>query len=777
MNYFMKPAIKLMNNLNYGKKLGLIGIVFLLAILTSVVVSPFDRYAEMQDANLNIAGLSTVKILVSLMKNVQEYRQDVNDVRNGTQNLNDELVFKKNSIQQQIGNVNSHFIVAAEKYNIPLNNKSWEDFKTNWNIISSDSSLPVDSSSYFSMMINLRDFILDTCDSHKLSYDENIESYYLSNNICRHLPNFTEEMSEIKLLTSNAIYNKTISNRDKDILWSDKFLLNDLNLTIITKNTRKVVQVNPGLQDSLLPLLEKIQNNTTDISKILDESFVNGAINIPQQNFFQKINDLSNTTFEFYNVSMSALSDIYHQQLHTAKNSLYINFLYYISTVLILLYLFIGMYISMNKEISKLVRGSECLARGDLSTKIELETKDELSKIAFSFNQMRDTLEKFIKEMQSIVSNAAKGNLSQRISLENKQGFSKELSETTNQMTETYQNIINEVLRVFNALSKGNLTVKIEQDYEGSLSELKKFVNTTISSLQKLISDIKVSTDTIEKAAKEVAIGSGDLLTRTEQQATFIEETAASIEELTTTVKKNADNAQQASQLALSASDVATTGSELIQKVIIMMDKINEGAKKVSDIIGVIDGIAFQTNILALNAAVEAARAGEQGRGFAVVAMEVRNLAQRASSAAKEIKELITNSVENVAAGTKLVDQTGQTMESIVKEVKHVTEIMGEIATASDEQSTGIEQVNTAMAQMDQVIGKNMQLVDNEAQAAESMEKQTEHMKDLVQVFKLENDQEITAEQNLAPTKIAADDPLVDENKISQDKKDIWDKF
>jgi methyl-accepting chemotaxis protein len=262
-------------------------------------------------------------------------------------------------------------------------------------------------------------------------------------------------------------------------------------------------------------------------------------------------------------------------------------------------------------------------------------------------------------------------------------------------------------------------------------------MNGVAQGLGKIVREVHRRTDTIASATDEIAAGNVDLSQRTEEQASSLEETASSMEELTGTVKQNAQNAKQANQLAGGASAVAVKGGEVVGQVVQTMFSINESSKKIADIISVIDGIAFQTNILALNAAVEAARAGEQGRGFAVVASEVRTLAQRSAAAAKEIKSLITDSVAKVEDGSKLVDQAGQTMEEIVTAVKRVTDIMAEIAAASQEQSSGIEQVNQAIVQMDQVTQQNAALVEEAAAAADSLREQAQSLTQAVSVFKL----------------------------------------
>ena len=253
--------------------------------------------------------------------------------------------------------------------------------------------------------------------------------------------------------------------------------------------------------------------------------------------------------------------------------------------------------------------------------------------------------------------------------------------------------------------------------------------------LANIVGQVRTGTDTIATASSQIASGNLDLSSRTEQQASSLEETASSMEELTSTVKQNADNARQANRLAMTASDVARKGGSVVAEVVDTMGSINESSRKIVDIIAVIDGIAFQTNILALNAAVEAARAGEQGRGFAVVAAEVRNLAQRSAAAAKEIKTLIGDSVEKVEVGAKLVDQAGATMSEIVESVKRVTDIMSEIAAASQEQTAGIEQINTAIAQMDEVTQQNAALVEEAAAAAESLQDQASNLSQVVSIF------------------------------------------
>ena len=295
------------------------------------------------------------------------------------------------------------------------------------------------------------------------------------------------------------------------------------------------------------------------------------------------------------------------------------------------------------------------------------------------------------------------------------------------------------------SIANGDLSISIDtdgNDKDSLLSEMKEMRN----SLVDIVGQVRSGTETIGTASREIAAGNIDLSSRTEMQASSLEKTASAMEELTSTVKQNADNAREANQLASAASDVAIKGGKVVSEVVHTMSSIDASAKKIVDIIGVIDGIAFQTNILALNAAVEAARAGEQGRGFAVVASEVRNLAQRSAGAAKEIKMLIDDSVEKVGAGTKLVGQAGVTMDEVVASVRRVTDIMSEIANASQEQSAGIEQVNHSIIEMDSMTQQNAALVEEAAAAAQSLQDQAAELSRVVSIFKLvEGEERVTA--------------------------------
>jgi methyl-accepting chemotaxis protein len=342
------------------------------------------------------------------------------------------------------------------------------------------------------------------------------------------------------------------------------------------------------------------------------------------------------------------------------------------------------------------------------------------------------------QEFDQTVSAAKEGDLSHRVDLGNKTGFYRTLAEQLNGLLQVSEAVVNDTLRVFSALAQGNLTQTINASYEGAFAQVKDNANETVAKLTSIMAEISESAENVKQGADEIAAGNLNLSERTEAQAASLEETAASMEEMTGTVRHNSDNSREADELATATRALAEKGGDAANSAVSAMEEINNSSRKIADIIGVIDEIAFQTNLLALNAAVEAAHAGDQGRGFAVVASEVRNLAQRSAGAAKEIKELIEDSVKKVDDGTHLVDASGQTLTEIITSVKKVSEIISEISSAGVEQTTGIEQTNKAILHIDETTQQNTALVEETAAASEALGEQSQKLSELVSFFRFD---------------------------------------
>ncbi len=464
---------------------------------------------------------------------------------------------------------------------------------------------------------------------------------------------------------------------------------------------------------------------------------------------------------------------------------------------------FHGVYGQMAQSINVLVQSHiavkmrvvEVVSRyalGDLSLDMD-RLPGKKAQITNAIDAVKTSLQAVNGQIKTLVDAAVVGNFKARGQADQFQHEFRVMIEGLNRLMEISDTGLGEVSRILEALANGDLTQTIEGEYHGTFGKLQADSNSTVARLREVVLQIKDASEAIRTASQEIAVGNQDLSSRTEEQASSLEETASSMEELNATVRQNADNARQANELSKNSNDIAVRGGEMVKRVVSTMGQIQDSSKKIADIIGVIDSIAFQTNILALNAAVEAARAGEQGRGFAVVATEVRNLAQRSADAAKEIKTLIAESVGKVDEGAKLVDQAGTTMDEVVVSFRQVANLVTEISNASREQSSGIEQVTQAVSQMDEVTQQNAALVEEAAAAAESLEEQARGLVQTVGSFNLGNGGSPVAKtsrdlpgpalRDVTPRQIAHRKPMDSRTppKLSAaaatDSEDSWEDF
>jgi methyl-accepting chemotaxis protein len=742
MNKIFKPAVNLINRLRYPQKLILLGtiVVFIVSALCCQIA--YEAYQKIKSTQMELLGVAFNNQLINIFEKIQQYRYLENTVSSNNSEKESLLVEQKNEITRSINLVENNFQKLGES----LSDQQYVDqIKSKVSLIKRKVE---NISKQLGIVTDIRNLIVNVCDASNLTLDNEIDTFYLADSYCTKFPDLSLNEALIRALGQNLLLSRVISPADQNKLYALKVLMQEYNLPGIEENQAIIIKKNPSLINVIEPIKDALMLEAKRAVTLLNETILSGKFNVEPQKFREQYMSLLNKTYQFHEKTGEALTTLLNIRIQKLEKTFYIELVIVVSVLSIFFYLFIGIYLSIIRSIYLLIKGAQKISKGSLEEKVVLETQDELSEIASSFNEMREMLSNIVGSLHEVVTDAKCGKLSNRIDLAGKKGFYKYLFDDINQMSAVFNEVILDVSSVLDFVSKGNLTKKVTHNYEGSFEELKNYVNHTVENLEKLLKDIKTATAAISHAVKEIVLGNNDLAKRTDQQAAALEETSASMEKVTNTVKQNTENAKGVNDLAKSASVVALKGGISVNQVVEMINSINESIHEVSEISNVIDNIAFQTNILALNAAVEAARAGEQGRGFSVVATEIRNLALRSSDSAKDIKKLINTTVERISRGAKLVGEAGQTMTEVVSAVSNVTDIMSKMANASIEQSNGIEQIYIAINQIDLVTQQNSALVEQAARASESLEQQTKQLDSLVDVFKVSPlSQEVLSQQ------------------------------
>lgn len=790
MKALFAPSVMLINKLRYPQKLTLIGAIFVIIVIALFYEISTQYIDKVRISRNELTGISVNQPLYDVLIEVQNFRT-IKELFINNRATEEELRAAKVAVDNALMTANNKIDSISDKFNIQ---EKFNQIKNEWEIIKSSRD---DVSIYgkkTEIITNIRKLIVKVCDNSTLTLDPSLGSYYLIDTYCSTIPNFREHIRQIQDLGTVAFINKSNSKTDPNYLYILGTLVIRDDLPTIKDNIDIAVGSNPELYFRFNTLTQTLITDTTNAMQILHQTLYLNNFDYSIEDYNLKLKHVLNLSDNLATVTATSIIELISTRINHLKKDLLINFIMVIVGLLVFIYLFMGVYFSIIQSIRQLVHGSDEIARGNLEYKVNLQTQDELSLVAESFNKMREMLLNIVLELHEVVTAVVHGNLKHRVDLTHKEGFALDLSSNINKLADIFQSLIRDITTVLDFLSKGNLTIRVTRKYQGVFSDIKNYVNETIDILEKLIKEIKLATDTIKNAAEEIALGNIDLEKRTEQQAASLEETSISMKKITNTVQKNSENAKGAHDLALTASEIALEGGSVVNKVVEMMNAINESARQITDITNVIDNIAFQTNILALNAAVEAARAGEQGRGFSVVATEIRNLAQRSSVSAQDIKALINSSVIQISEGKQLADEAGKTMSQVVNSVKNVTTIMSDIVNASIEQSYGLEQINIAISQMDQVTQKNSTLVEEAARSSQALKNQTDTMNTLVNIFKITDGLELPSKSpnimestfnhsKLDNTESHQNEGLSDSNRSSEkpdkapDAEDEWSEF
>jgi methyl-accepting chemotaxis protein len=724
------PAIRLMNLFNYKQKFTILsGVVFIVfAILTYQVTSA--ALTSKNFSQTEIQGGDYLKPAMSLMTALQNYRY-LFSISNAN---DDDIAANKMLIEKIMKELDAKDFEYGAIFN---NSAQLLAIKTHWNKIIASTHASIDD--YTALIAETQQLISNTCDASNLTLDPDIDTYYLMDTYCIKLPALREEISLMQILGNIALKNNALTENDKENLIIQSAVMNTASLPGVQGNIKKVTDYNPSKASVFNKSTQTLSNLVNNFYSAIKTELLPAQITLKQDLWTQQTQEILASIDKLIPQTGNELINLINIRVDGIVFGLIIILIITCIGQVTLFYFLTGLYLSINENVNLLSQASTDLAHGKISGRIVLTTQDELQNVAQSFNLMNTTLTGLITDISNAVNSTTDGDLTKRINIENSEGFIKELSTAINSMQQSFQTVIDNLLQIFSIISEGNLKEHEYSSYRGVFGALIQNINKTCSKLQTTIMEIQNASQTVKDSAKFIANSNDDVSNTIIKQGNILEDITVRTQTLTQKVQQNFDYAKEANGLAQSSSDIAKRGSDMMNNVVSTMNTINDSAKKIFAIINVIDEITFQTNLLALNAAVEAARAGEQGQGFAVVANEVRNLARRSATAAKEINVLISSSVEQITQGSKVVDETGKTIREILTSIEQVTTIMSKITNASFEQSQSIEAVNQAIKQMKNMLDENQKFVQNTTVSTDDLRKIADNMNNLVHFFKLDN--------------------------------------
>jgi methyl-accepting chemotaxis protein len=686
--------------------LGVIATVMCLVPLTKLIMI---KQSELAVARAELAGLDPVLAVIDLQKLMQKHREVVDASFRAGEAPAAKAATPAADVEKSIGQLKQIF--AASGYVISA--QALDELAADWSglsgkVKSGDVKAEDARSAHRDLIARVGAVLEHVADESTLSLDPAPESYYLMTALIDHAPRLAEALERLRIRSMVIESNRNQSE-------SDRALLGVIVERSRYLETRRAAQVGKALaiKPELKPQLARsVQDAARAFTTAASAQYLDGKSG--SENPVALGAEAVRAEYESIDEIAKTLHGLIDDRASDVRQQITQILLTVLGLGLGAIVLGIAITRSVTRPLDRAVAAAGAVSEGNLEFPIEDDGRDEAAELLTRLRSMQEALRQRREDDEKRLA---------------------EIKETS----ERDQRVALEVGEAVRKAAENDLTWRISvSDKEGLHVELCKGVNDILESMASVVSQVKEASDTINTASREIASGNTDLSSRTEEQASSLQETAASMEQLNSAVRQNSDAARQASQLAVGAFEVAGRGGSVMHEVVDTMQAISEASGKIADIISVIDGIAFQTNILALNAAVEAARAGEQGRGFAVVASEVRALAQRSAAAAKEIKALISDSSDKVSSGSRLVHQAGETMREIEASVKHVTELMAEIATASAEQSSGIQQISEAVTQMDDMTQQNAALVEEAAAAAESLQGQAETLYSSVSRFRVD---------------------------------------